>query len=101
MTYTVRFGPEARGHLISIERYIADASSPVVAAQYVEAIVTYCGGLATFPNRGRRRDDLMPGLRITNFRDRVIIAFLVDADAEIVLIVDVFYGGQDYETRLL
>lgn len=101
MTYAVRFGPEAESHLISIERYVADASSFVVATQYVDAIVTYCKGLATFPNRGRKRDDLMSGLRITNFRGRVIIAFLVDTDANVVSIVDVFYGGQNYETRLL
>ncbi|MGH7079589.1 MAG: type II toxin-antitoxin system RelE/ParE family toxin [Acetobacteraceae bacterium] len=101
MSYTVRFAPEAEDQLAAIEEYIADAGSPTTAARYADAIVTYCERLATFPKRGRKRDDLMPRLRITNFRSRAIIAFLVDAEAELISIVGVFYGGQDYETRLL
>jgi plasmid stabilization system protein ParE len=52
--------------------------------------------LQTFPHRGTRRDDIRPGLRITNYKKRVAIAF--DVDAEQVSIIGVFYGGQDYET---
>lgn len=101
MSYTVRFAPEAEDQLAAIDQYIADVGSATTAARYVDAIVAYCESLATFPRRGRKRDDLMPGLRITNFRGRAVIAFLVDTDAELVSIVGVFYGGQDYETRLL
>ncbi|GJH12725.1 hypothetical protein CBA19CS11_27825 [Caballeronia novacaledonica] len=54
--------------------------------------------LHAFPQRGVARDDLISGLRITHFRKRAIIAYLVD-DA-IVSIVGVFYGGQDYESAL-
>jgi plasmid stabilization system protein ParE len=42
-----------------------------------------------------------PGYRITHYRGRAVIAFLVDSDAETLSIVEVFYGGQDYETALL
>ena len=101
MSYTVCFSPEAEDQLDSIEQYIADAGSPATAARYVDAIVTYCASLATFPQRGRRRDDLMPGLRIINYRSRVVIAFLVDSNAELISIIGIFYSGQDYETRLL
>jgi toxin ParE1/3/4 len=101
VSYTVRFGPEAEDQLAAIDQYIADVGSATTAARYVDAIVACCESLATFPRRGRKRDDLMPGLRITNFRGRAVIAFLVDTDAELVSIVGVFYGGQDYETRLL
>lgn len=44
------------------------------------------------------RDDVRPGLRITNYKKRAVIAF--DVDAECVSIIGVFYGGQDYETML-
>lgn len=54
-----------------------------------------------FPERGRKRDDLVPGLRITNYRGSAVIAFPVDTELEIVSIVGVFYGGQDHETHLL
>jgi plasmid stabilization system protein ParE len=39
-----------------------------------------------------------PGLRITNYRKRAVIAFSVDAEQ--VSIIGVFYGGQDYEAIL-
>ena len=58
----------------------------------------YCEGLETFPQRGTRREDIRPGLRITNYRKRAVIAFSIDA--EVVSILGVFYGGQDYETTL-
>jgi toxin ParE1/3/4 len=44
------------------------------------------------------RDDVRPGLRITNYEKRAVIAFAVDAEQ--VSIIGVFYGGQDYETLL-
>jgi len=60
--------------------------------------VTYCEGLQTFPHRGIRRDDIRPGLRVTHYRKRSVIAFVVDDDR--VSILGVYYGGQDYETAL-
>lgn len=100
MSHTVRFTPQALEQLGAIEDYIAHAGSPLTAARYVDAIVAYCESLVTFAQRGIRRDDLLPGLRITNYRHRVIIAFTVDTEAETVSIIGVFYGGRDYETAL-
>jgi toxin ParE1/3/4 len=37
-------------------------------------------------------------MRITNYKKRAVIAFVVDAD--VVAIVGVYYGGQDYESAL-
>lgn len=51
--------------------------------------------LETFPARGVPRDDLLPGLRITHYRQRTVIAYLVDV--ETVSIVGIYYGGRDYE----
>ena len=44
------------------------------------------------------RDDVLPGLRTIGFRKRVTIAFVVEAAA--VLVVGIFYGGQDFESLL-
>ena len=98
MSYRVVFSPEAQEQLAELYRYIADMAPPDIAAQYTEAIVSYCESLRTFPLRGTRRDDVRPGLRITNYKRRAVIAF--DVDAEAVSIIGVFYGGQDYETIL-
>ena len=100
MSYRVQFSPEALDQLDAIEDHIAHAGSPISAERYVDAIVAYCESLATFPQRGIRRDDLVPGLRITNHRRNAVIAFMADTNAETVSILGVFYGGQDYETGL-
>lgn len=98
MSFRVIFTPEAEEQLLDLYRYIAAAASPDIAARYTDAIVTYCESLRTFPHRGTKRDDVRPGLRITNYRKRAVIAF--DVQAETVSIIGVFYGGQDYENIL-
>lgn len=101
MSYTVHFAPEAQNQLDAIEDYIALASGhPVTAANFVDGIVAYCESFETFPKRGTRRDDLLPGLRMTNYRKSTMVAFRVDTDAQVVAIIGVFHGGQDYEIAL-
>ena len=53
--------------LAALYRYIAAAASPEMAERYTGAIVTFCEGLQRFPHRGAGRDDIRPGLRITNY----------------------------------
>ena len=98
MTYRVMFSPEAEEQFAALYRYIAVAASPKTAESYVNSIIDYCESLATFPLRGTQRDDIRPGLRITNYKGRTVIAFAVDADK--VSILGVFSVGQDYETVL-
>jgi toxin ParE1/3/4 len=76
----------------------AQETSPAIAERFTGAIVDHCEGFDTFPQRGAQRDDLRPGLRTVGFRRRVTIAFTIDPDA--VIIIGVFYGGQDYEAAL-
>lgn len=47
--------------------------------------------------RGTRRDDIRPGVRVTHYRKRTVIAF--EADADPVLVLGIFHGGQDYESE--
>ncbi|WP_457969111.1 type II toxin-antitoxin system RelE/ParE family toxin [Pseudomonas sp. R4-84] len=98
MAYTVEFAPEALEQLAALYRYIATAASPEMARRYTDAILTYCEELQTFPHRGNQRHEIRPGLRITNYRKRTVIAFAVEA--ELVSILGVFYGGQDFEGAL-
>ena len=100
MSYTVRFAPVVLEQIAELESYISRSSSPAAASRYIEAILGYCERLATFPSRGRKRDDLLPGLRITTYRRRTVIAFLVDPKARIVSIVGIYHGGQNYECKL-
>ena len=99
MQYTVVFTPEAEDQLVALYSYIAKAASPLVAQRYVDAIVTYCERLKTLPHKSIKRDDIRPGLRLTNYKGRCVIAF--DVGAQVVSLIGVFYGGQDHETLLL
>jgi len=97
-TYSVVFTPEAEEQLARLYHYIADHGSPKIAERYTSAIIGYCEGMRTVPHRGTRRDDIRPGLRITHYKGRAIIAFAVEAEQ--ISIIWVFYGGRDYEEAL-
>ncbi len=90
--------PLAERHVDKLHEYISEHSGEERADGYINRIVAFCKGLSTFPLRGRRRDDILPGLRVAGFERRINIAFVVTADA--VLIEGVFYGGRDYEAVL-
>src|SRR6185312_4338278 len=98
MRYKVVFTPEAEEQIAELYRYIALSASPERAIRFISAILDYCDSLEKFPLRGNRRDDIRPGLRITSYRRRVVIAF--DVTANFVNIIGIFYAGQDYETVL-
>lgn len=98
MSYDVVFAPEAADQLDELYVYIAAQASPTTAERYTGAIVSYCESLSTFPHRGVTRDDIRPGLRITNYKGRTVIAFAVDDVVRQISIIGVFYGGRDYET---
>ena len=87
-------------YLVELYDYIAEHGSPTVAARYTEAIIEYCEGLASFAHRGMRRDDIRPGLRITNYKRRAVIAFEVNESSNTVAILGIYYGGRDYESAL-
>jgi toxin ParE1/3/4 len=94
MKYSIKYSLRALAQLTALYRYLAKEASPTVAQRFTDAIVVHCEELQTFP----LRDDIRPGLRITNFRKRTVIAFHVEANQ--VAILGIFYGGQDFESAL-
>lgn len=92
--------PSAQEDLKQIYTYIAERSGdPARALNYIHRIRHSFKVLQTFPEGGRLRNDLRPGLRIFSFERRVVIAYLIldNGDVEIGRL---FYGGQDYDTLL-
>ena len=87
------FAPEARDDLRGLYLFMAGRDGEDRAMAYIERIEAHCRAFADFPERGTRRDDLLPGLRITGFERRVTIAFHVGADT--VTIDRILYGGRD------
>lgn len=98
MSHRVIFSPRAEAQLVKLHRDIGDRSAPQIGERYTTAIMQYCLAFSTFPHRGTRRDDIRPGLRTVGYRRRVTIAFEVADDT--VIILGVYYGGQDYEADL-
>lgn len=93
--HRVVYAPEAEAQLLKLYLNIAAAASPQIAADYTDAILQQCESLRTFPKRGALRDDIRPGLRVFGFRRRVSIAF--EVTDEVVTVLGVFYGGQNFE----
>jgi toxin ParE1/3/4 len=99
VSYRVFFSPEARADLLELYDYIAERSGEDRAFRYVERIEHWVHGLERFPERGTRRDDIRPGLRVAGFERRASIAFEVQGDT--VTILRILYAGRDLETTAL
>jgi toxin ParE1/3/4 len=93
--YSVSFRPAVEADLFGLYRHIAKEAGIDVAWTYVERLEADCIALATFPQRGAKRDDISPGLRTMGFERRATIVFQVKKSE--VVIVRIFYGGRDYE----
>ncbi len=93
------YRPEARADLAKLYDYIAEQSGHERAIGYIRRIQASCEKLKTFPESGRRRDELRPGVRILGFERRVVIAYMVLPSGD-VEIGRVFYGGRDYEALI-
>ena len=98
--YAIVFTPEAEEQLAELYRYITEKATAETALRYTTAIVDYCEAMKGIPHRGKRRDDIRPGLRIANYKKNAVIAFAVDDEAMLLTIVGVFYGGRNYVADL-
>ncbi len=98
--YTVLFTPRAERQLSDLYAYVANDSGEQRAEKFVGAIIDDCLALATFPERGSKREDIRPSLRTKGYARRVTIAFSIDVSMTKVPIHGVFYGGQDFEKLL-
>jgi toxin ParE1/3/4 len=84
--------------LEGIEDYMAEhGRSEASIERYSGGVFDFCEGLSSFPKRGTVYDDVMPGLRITNFKGDTILAFVVDEEARTVTFLGITYGGQDWQ----
>ena len=90
--------PLAQNDLNHIFDVIAELAGQTTGAAYVEKIMAHCLTFDLASERGARRDDIRPGLRITGYRRRVTIAFTV-SDTQVRLL-RIFYGGVDWEPLL-
>jgi toxin ParE1/3/4 len=94
----VVFSPEAAADLFELYEYIAKQSGPARAIGYIQRIENHCSAFKFSAERGTRRDDVRPGLRVAGFERRVTIAFHVEPTK--VVIDRILYGGRDVRHAL-
>jgi toxin ParE1/3/4 len=95
----VRFRAEAVADLTEILDYLmSQGASEATALGFVHRIRRTCETIGGVPEGYPSRSDLGPGIRIAPFEHSAVIAYRVDDEA--VEIVNVFYGGRDYEALM-
>lgn len=99
--YSVLFTPDALSDLENIYDYLCDnGAHPDVAWSFALRIKQKCEKFKTVPVRGRARDDIRKNIRIFAVEKNTVVAFEVDEIREMVIIANIFYGGQDYDAIL-
>jgi len=93
VTLKVVLRASAIDDLKSIFAWIERGAGPETAKTYVQRIRDQCFSLGDFPNRGRPRPKLAPGLHTVVFERRAIIAYRVDKTT--VQIVRILHHGRD------
>jgi toxin ParE1/3/4 len=88
----------AENRLNELGLYIAGEAGVRIANDYLDRIHAACMALAEFPERGRNRDDILPGLRTITMERRVTIAYRVRRKR--VEIVTIAYAGRDFAREL-
>ncbi len=88
----------AEDRLAELGLYIASEAGIAIANGYLDRIYATCMALAEFPERGRSRDDILPGLRTITMERRVTIAYRVRKTR--VEIVTIAYAGRDFADEL-
>ena len=96
--YRITYRPRAEADLFGLYHHIAEEAGHEAAGAYVDRIEATCMALQVFPERGTKRDDIREGLRTMGFERRATIVFQVRKSE--VVIIRIFYGGQDHESAL-
>ena len=94
----VVFAISADDDLNAIFDWVDGEAGPAVAQAYLMRLYGACLRLAIFPNRGRRRDDLAPGVRTIPFERKAVIAYRVEGDR--IHILRIVHHGRDLQAAV-
>lgn len=98
--YNVRESVRAQRDYDRIDDFLFDTTGDAsVSARIVLELAGFVGSLGRLPHQGTRRDDILSCLRLLPF-GKATIAFTVDEAAKTVLVLRLFYGGEDIPAAL-
>lgn len=109
MAYEVVFAEDAELDFKAILRFLIEShvdfgetekSAFAASVRRTESIRKDVMSLARAPYRGTLHEDLLPGLRHVTL-DRAIVYFQLDEAGNTVLVLAVFFGGQNHHERIL
>ena len=93
----VRIRAQANQDIKDIFDWIASESGhSQTAEKFIDRIYDACETLGEFPLKGRARGDLQHGVRTLPFERIAVITYRVLLDE--VEVLNIFYGGRDWET---
>lgn len=98
MSLRVVLARTAQKDLAQIGRWIAEAGAPQTGRRYVARIKERLAGLGVAPEAGRPYGFDDPGLRVIGYERRIMIAYRVEKTR--IIVVRVFYGGQNWQKIL-
>ncbi len=87
MSNVCKITPTASRDIENIMDYLAQKASLKTAERFLERINAKFKALAQFPNLGRRRDELYPGLRSVPLEDYVILYRSLRGEVEVIRVV--------------
>ncbi len=94
--FPVEYRPDALEDIEAIFLYVLEASSNfTTASNFTDRIFKRCESVGNTPRGGVARPDLGEGIRIVPFEKTAVILYRLNG--EVVEVVNVFYGGRDYE----
>lgn len=85
---------QAKDDLVEIWLYIA-ADSPFAADKFIDHVHEQCGKLCSSPEVGRKRDELIPGIRSFPVKRYLVFYRVTDSTIDIARILS---GYRDLET---
>jgi len=98
-TYKILRHPEVERDVFDILDLIADYSGAETALRKLVEIETTVQALAHKPQNGTLRNEILPGLRAIPAGRKGVVCFVVDDEAQAVLIVAIGYAGREWGLR--
>jgi toxin ParE1/3/4 len=99
--YAVVFAPE---FMVSLDRILSfmelTGASEHHLDRYQQEVLEFCTTMGCFPYRGVPRDDVAPGVRITNYEGNTILPYAINEATQTVCFLGVYAARQDYEKLL-
>jgi toxin ParE1/3/4 len=80
---------QARSDLIDIWQYIA-LDSITAADKFIDLIYEKCKGIGTYPEIGRRRDELIPGLRSFPVKKYIVYYRVMEDKVEVARVLSAY-----------